>query len=283
MKATFEYTPWNSPITEVSGLVIAGTSERDLIPMGTGVFCAPFVAITARHVIDEVFRKFEGCDPHRATGKLSFGAQFAHRFGQRLINWDIMGYGYSPSIDIAALVLEPAEDMLPHFVWQLPRFQAVPPKVGEIVTGFGYPRSTHRVAENGEAKIGLRPHTTEGAVVEVHLRRRDTAVLPFPCLHTNAQFDSGMSGGPIFNSEGHICGLISSSMPPSALGEDHSSYASLIWPMLGLTLSVDPVPPRKPKDEYVLKELVRSGMMNVLNASRIYVSNHAGRVELSFR
>jgi hypothetical protein len=283
MKASFDYTPWESPITLVAGVLVAGTDETDLIPTGTGVLCAPFVGLTARHVIDEIFQRFEQRTPGEAGGELSFGLHFANRLGTTLVKWDVMGYGYSSSIDIASLVLEPAGELPPGFAWHLPRFEALPPKVGERVTAFGFPRSTHRLTAEGAARIGLDPHTASGDVIELHYERRDSAVLPFPCLHTNARFDPGMSGGSVFNSAGQVCGLISSNMPPDTPEGEHSSYVSLIWPALGLGLNVEPAPPRVPMSRYYLKRLAEKGQIRMLHAECVTVTDGQREDWLRFR
>lgn len=283
MNATFDYTPWHSPITLVVGLVVAGTDETDLIPMGTAFLCAPYVALTARHVIDEIFHRFAGCSPTTAKGLLGFGVQFANRQGTALLKWDVMDYGYSSSVDIAALILDPPDDLPADFAWHLPRFEALPPSVGDRITSFGFPNSTYRVEADGSSKVGLDPHTTSGDVVDVHHQARDSAILPFPCLHTNAVFDPGASGGPVFNSAGHICGLVSSSMPPDSAGGDYSSYVSLIWPSLGLGLNVSAVSPHVPTKRYFLKSLVEQGEMQMLHADWIDIENGQEEARLRLR
>jgi hypothetical protein len=40
-----------------------------------------------------------------------------------------------------------------------------------------------------------------------------------------------MSGGPVFNEDGRLCGLMMSTIPASD-GEPDVSYASLLWPAL---------------------------------------------------
>jgi hypothetical protein len=280
MKATFDFTPWHSSITQVSGVLIAGTNERDLIPMGTAFLCAPYVALTARHVVDEIFEQFDGCLPTDATGDLSFGVQLGLRFGDSLVKWDVMAYGYSASIDIAALILEPANELPTAFEWHLPQFEVLPPTIGDQISAFGYPKSTHRLDTEGLAKIMLNPHTATGEVIEVHYLQRDSALLKFPCLHTNARFDGGMSGGPVFNAAGSICGLITSNMPPATPDEEHSSYVSLIWPALGLGLTVTPEPPREVTERYYLKQLADRGEMRVPHAACVTVSVGEGKDQL---
>jgi hypothetical protein len=78
--------------------------------------------------------------------------------------------------------------------------------------------------------------TTTGKVVEVHHERRDSVRLPFPCFQTNARFDGGMSGAPVFNEQGQVCGLICSTLTPTTINEDHASYVSSLWPMLAIPI-----------------------------------------------
>ena len=282
MTATYEFTHWDSPIAQVAGVLVAGTDETDLIPIGTGFFCAPNLALTARHVVDEIFVRFEKCLPTKAVGQVSFGLQLAHWRDGALRKWDVVAYGYSASIDIAALVLEPAAPLPNGFSWILPRFETLPPALGERVAAFGYPRSSHRVTEEGAAKIGLDPRTATGSVIEIHPRQRDGYFLPFPCFRTDAQFDGGISGGPVFNAAGRICGLVSSNLPPENPDGEHVSYVSLIWPALGLRLRRSLDTPSEPTEPYFLKELAVDGQMQVLNANMVMVKEGDEKDDVRF-
>ena len=84
--------------------------------------------------------------------------------------------------------------------------------------------------------MNLHPVTATGLVQEIHHDRRDAVRLPFPCFRTNARFDGGMSGGPVFNEDGLVCGVVCSSFPALSADEPHVSYASTIWPMIGTML-----------------------------------------------
>lgn len=68
--------------------------------------------------------------------------------------------------------------------------------------------------------------------------KRDSARLPFPCFHTNARFDHGMSGGPIINERGDVRGVVCSSFPLVEDNPEYISYGSLIWPALGTSIEV---------------------------------------------
>ena len=104
-------------------------------------------------------------------------------------------------------------------------------------------------------------HTTAGIVQEVHHQKRDGVRLPFPCFQTNARFDGGMSGAPIFNDQGSVCGLVCSSLPPSIPDKDHASYVSTIWPML--LIPIDAPRDRYPAGtSYLLDEYAQEKMVS---------------------
>jgi hypothetical protein len=58
-------------------------------------------------------------------------------------------------------------------------------------------------------------------------------------MQTDARFDPGMSGGPVFNKDGQICAVVSTGMPPEYEGGEHYSHASLIWPVFGVRFNDD--------------------------------------------
>ncbi|MGH6689639.1 MAG: trypsin-like peptidase domain-containing protein [Gammaproteobacteria bacterium] len=110
----------------------------------------------------------------------------------------------------------------------------LPPDRGEAILGFGYPGT---VAERDPAttdaqtiSYDLNPRSTTGEVIAVSPAFRDRGMLSFPCFETNARFDPGMSGGPLFNERGRICGLICSSAPPQPDG--HRSWGATLWPAM---------------------------------------------------
>lgn len=57
-------------------------------------------------------------------------------------------------------------------------------------------------------------------------------MLSFPCFEIQAHYVGGMSGGPIFNEAGHLCGLI-------CAGQDDApvAYGVALWPMLGMNIT----------------------------------------------
>lgn len=281
--ATYKSTP-DSQVRFVTALVVAGTDERDLIPMGTSFFVAPFLAVTARHVIDEIFQSFAGVKPWDARGLVGFGVQLgANHPTEGFLKWDVVGYGISPSIDIAALLVEPAEPLSPDYSWFCARLNAVPPDVGTEIHAFGYPKSQNRIDDNGVARFLIDPCTASGDVQAVHPEYRDRSMLPFPCFQTDARFDPGMSGGPVFDAFGRVCGIVSSNIPPHEESEPHISYVSLIWPALGLQVRRSgPVAPGE-APAMALKDLAEDGSLQMHAHDWVSIQDSSSDIHLSFR
>jgi hypothetical protein len=72
-------------------------------------------------------------------------------------------------------------------------------------------------------------------VLEVFPLRRDDSLLHFPSFSIDARFDGGMSGGPIFNEKGQLCGLVCACLDP-APGQRHISYGASLWPAMYLNV-----------------------------------------------
>jgi hypothetical protein len=86
--------------------------------------------------------------------------------------------------------------------------------------------------------------------------RRDCALLKFSCFETNARFDPGMSGGPIWNERGFVCGVVCASS--SSL----NSYGSLLWLALGIYVEVAPTT-GGPVEKITLYDLIQRGFVGV--------------------
>lgn len=119
---------------------------------------------------------------------------------------------------------------------RVPALQLSPglPNDGDIVLALGY--HSMKVESNVDGfsvKHSIRQPlaATRGAIQAVHFPRRDSVSLNFPCFQVDAQFEGGMSGGPIININGGVIGVICSSFDNGGDG-GHISYGSLIAPLL---------------------------------------------------
>jgi len=270
--STYQPTRPGDSRLHYTGVLVAGdasdTVGDSLRPLGSGFFVAPFLVLTARHVIDEVSEQFHGCPIHEIVGDLKFGIDFSIQHARHgLMHWAVMGYGYTPTIDVVALWVElrdPAE--LPaDFTWELPTLSLAQARVDQAVSALGYPHSTHRLDEQGHAKVGLIPHESSGIITTIHELSRDRVMLPHPCFAASAATKGGMSGGPVFSSTGYVIGVVGSSFELGESDEPDVSYVSAIWPAVGIELRHTAAQVTAATAPYLLQALVDDGSVRAVD------------------
>lgn len=119
------------------------------------------------------------------------------------------------------------------------RIRVAVPKVGDKITAIGYYKMDGAIREGSVADIEYSQKTaiSRGVVREVHPEYRDKGMLSFPCFRTDARFDHGMSGGPVFDESGSVIGVVCSSSDASE-SSSFTSYGSLIWPIFGCNIDI---------------------------------------------
>jgi V8-like Glu-specific endopeptidase len=242
---TFNRTELDSPITEFA-ISIGAYQKNEYVVSGTATFIAPHLAITAKHVIEHYWRVFKhselklpDSDFHQELkGNFNMiGVQFLNKGTTTPALWNVTKLFFSRITDIVFLVMSPFSTTAREYKWRYPTIDFNPPKINSTISCFGY-KDTFAEAEHNDVKWKLDPTTSTGKVIEIHKTKRDNFSINFPCIHTNARFDPGMSGGPVFNDQGLLCGVISANLPPSEEGEEHASYAALIWPSMSTPINL---------------------------------------------
>ncbi len=246
--------------------------DGNFIPIGTGfVVGGDGLMMTASHVVLEaaVAAGLAVCDEpqHLQGGDLyalyvsdeRHGPSNEHFVGGL---WPIQKSWCDRSLDIGWCWLRRAERDGKPVLFRRMRLSPGLPRVGDEITAFGYHGLSEptKVGEDGRRIVTFeqKGSFTTGRIIEIHAERRDSSMLSFPCFRTDARFDPGMSGGPVVNREGSVCGVICSSFGLASGGDDYISYASLVWPVLGTEIEVasaEGEPVRATK----IEELVRSG------------------------
>lgn len=208
--------------------------EQEHDPVGTATVIAPHLAITCKHVITDYLQRYrvrleEDADTHTNFALTAF---MFMEDGRSAVAFGIQKMVLCEFTDVAILRLGDAPTPAPFDSWLLPRLDLFAPSVGSRIHAVGYHSATFngRYGSEGTISITRDVAMSEGEVIEVHPRRRD-ARLNFPCFHTDARFDGGMSGGPVFNADGALCGIISSNLPPTTDDEAHVSYVATLAPI----------------------------------------------------
>lgn len=138
-----------------------------------------------------------------------------------------------PHSDIAAISLEPVDELARDFKFRKrPTLSILPPVTGEKVTAFGYAASKV-LGEDGERiTLSLSPLTSAGVVTHSYPEYRDLGMLSFPCFEIETHYVGGMSGGPIYNEAGELCGLVCSGQEDAPI-----AYGVALWPVLGVYIT----------------------------------------------
>ncbi|RFP27443.1 serine protease [Duganella sp. BJB476] len=275
----FSPTGHETPLTEYAILLIASKGEK-CFASGTAIIVGSNLAITATHVISDFMKMFDNVDyPQDGAFTADFSIQAVQIIGQQQIAvWNVVKTYNATALDITFLALLPHTDTAEAYRWRIPVIALTPPATGSTVLAFGYPRSSAKIAGlfSGDVEISVisEPAQATGTVLEVYPQSRDSVMAPFPCFLTNARLDGGMSGGPVFDDQGRLCGIVCSSLPPSEDDDSHSSTVSLLWPALVTEMDL-PVTGLPPGGKYEVLELAKLGIIVVEDIERLRVQRHA--------
>lgn len=268
-------------IHKVSAHLVVFPDPMHAYQSGSSCRIARSLYLTAAHVVTDWMNKFGNSAEIWAVHSEA---------GPRYSIWTVDCAWLSPVSDLALLHAKPYNDTAANeTVWPSSALSLIPPALGERVVGFGHhsPDQSITVDDAGTRHIVVNSPgaATVGEVREIHQERRDPVRLNFPCFQVNARFDGGMSGGPVFNEAGQACGVICSNLPPEDEKQEHVSYATTLWPLMGIGLTVAPDGRECPS--YPLIELAQKGIIHAIGRERVRVTpvsdNGLYRVEFSVR
>ena len=235
--------------------------------IGSCAAVSGFLLMTAKHVLEDYVTMAE---PEHTLHAIQIIA------GSDYVVWDVIGGWAHPHADIALLHLGANPRMsntrltLSHRTLRIEPFH---PQIGSSVAAFGYHSSKVQASRNpdGSPHLDLRdePTVSVGRVTAVYPLGRDRSMLPFPCFEVDARFDGGMSGGPVFDETGAVCGIVCTGMAGAHQSGPPISWVATLWPMFGMTVSANRAG-NFPRDiNYPVVELARGGQMAVSDISAL--------------
>lgn len=270
-------------VVGVVGHVEGPAGERLVRVGGSGIFIAPFQALTAKHVTRDLFRTNpdRGDDVRRrVTAAEEYGRtdyfelphsavlyqpkfERAGRFDRirRSLFWQVRRVWDSPITDISLMEVHAEGDeaggmereMTGFFEWAL-----LPPPVGSHVITLGYPLAD-ATSQDGLMNINTMYVLQEGRVTEVQERRRERGFLSFPGFRIDQSVNHGFSGGPVFW-EGRLCGIVSGDC-------EGGTYVASLWPLCLLEYEYRDMGTLGPKEEF--RNLFERGVLRSEDWPRI--------------
>ena len=273
----FEKQEATTPFSELALRLVVNFYSDAPVVIGTATVLCGHLLVTAKHVFNDAldYQELEtagkvSLDDHIVAIQLIPGSMTEY------VVWDVVTATLDPMSDIALLHLgnNPSRshhDKPPQ--GRSPIIAAFAPQIGETIAAFGYRLSRIEISKNsiGGNHIDLNdePMASVGIVREIHEWKRDEVLLPFPCYRVGARFDGGMSGGPVFNENGALCGIVCLNLDGSHLDGEPVSYVSTLWPLFRLILSADRGDKFPRGVQYPAIELARGGQISVADFPRL--------------
>ena len=257
----WELPPWHSLWGRVVHPLMIATTEACLFPLGTAFgFSSLNHILTARHSIEGGLKQHHPRRDEFARKGLRAALRNGNLDHTQLA---IVSQGPNPrrgdvSFDVRAIssihaalptdlvignILHDESALVPTLE---PTITFAPPRVGETVRCVGYcdsevPTEGLSVDQIRAGNIDPYDHfrhrllVVEGKVKHFFLDGLSSGFAEGPCFTIDAEVPHGLSGGPIFNSSGAICGAVYSGA--SMFFEQPTTVGALFYPIFLLRLS----------------------------------------------
>jgi len=269
----FERQEPTTSLSEMALRLVVNFYTEDAYVIGTATVICGNLLVTAKHVLLAAVDQFDVENPCRMIDKPIAAVQVLP--GPEYNVWDVVEGILDPVSDIALLRLgtNPGRSNPNNLhVWRQPRVNPFAPDVGDRVAAFGYRKSLVRVTRNADGgshtELNDEPMISVGVVGQIHEMQRDR-LLPFPCYQVSARFDAGMSGGPVYDETGCMCGLVCSGFEGAHLDGEPVSYVTTLWPLFRLIVNGDRGDDYPRGVHYPAIELARGGQITVPDLFRL--------------
>jgi hypothetical protein len=209
----------------LSGLIVAigAINDNGQQIIGSGVMMAPGLCLTATHVLEGLdgLPLLSAFVDEKNMRIWIAGDHHAAQFRAEFVPFQIP---QNTSSDVSLISCSPFSDFTDSEPFLFAPIELIVPKIGERLWAMGFREKSN----DGHPMIGC--FLSSGVVSELYLEGRGSH-LKGPCVEVKMSVLGGMSGGPVFNAQGRIVGIISSGLD----GQDNTggpTYVSLVWPAL---------------------------------------------------
>lgn len=263
---TFKPQAPDSQISEIALRILVEFPNSETHVIGTATVISGFLAITAKHVLEDIVSRFGTAEIEQNRHEIREYAVRLYQIlpGPEYAIWNIVNAWTCPETDIAILQLGLHGYTAPHppSSWKQPPLRATPPPIGSAIVGFGYRNSVVETTPNDcgyHLDLNDEPIASTGEVEDILPEGNPAGRFSFPCFRVNARFDGGMSGGPVIDTAGNVCGIVSGTYGDS--GDGHLSYAVSLWPMFRTLISGNRQGDYPRDVEYPMIDLVLDGQI----------------------
>ena len=211
----------NWGLFEGTALAVMFPKEGKANLLGSAILVAPGIAIGAMHVFTGVEEEVLAAK----AGAYCFGVD-----GERIDMWSIRHVSSSSDrhSDLAIYSLEFASKMPDDSRFTHAVLSTRTPAIGETLTMVGFRELDLSTGPPplGQTVVDVSMLASTGVVTQQFPLRRDAFGLPAPCIEVDCHTAGGMSGGPVFDRQGNLVGILSRGM------DEGPSWVSLLWPAL---------------------------------------------------
>ena len=262
-------------------LLIGIGPNEDLLCYGSCFIAWPHMAITAKHVVEELLKH----DPGIALGK---PCKYEYWVTQvtwdgdenNYVVWTIDSIATSPHSDIAIIWLKSLDENAARYKeWKTVPITFDPPAIGVTVRAFGLHTvrfDGSRVNADGKfehIEVKFERSISTGIVKQHYWEGRDKGLYSFPCLEVDAKFEHGMIGGLMINEYSQVCGIVCGSLPAISPDEEHISYVSMLWPMMAVPVDARLIPGGVESARYRLQDLSARGIFVPTGWDRVLIED----------
>lgn len=238
--------------------------KEEYISVGSGVMIGPGLVLTATHVLDEI----------SSTGGTPLILSFLPSSHTRAwlavssVNTERDSSfvdGRRVKSDLALVSCDLHSDAVEDYPLTMIPICLCLPLPGDMLSAVGFRQG---IVSGGDT--GLTPLCTSGVVTNVFPQGRDER-MDAPCLEVNMETIGGMSGGPVFNSDGMLVGVVSSSF------DGGPTYVTLVWDAMVLNVEELPKDIWKSKST-TIHEARKTGLVKITGEYRV---DKGGNIKMS--
>ncbi|MBN8778670.1 trypsin-like peptidase domain-containing protein [Thiobacillus sp.] len=277
--------PEDRLIYELMPVLIGIGPDEDLHCYGSCFIAWPHMAITAKHVVEQLLKQDPGIAARRQAKYEYWLAQVIWEGNEHnYVVWTIDSIGLSAHSDIAIIWLRPLDGNAGRYKkWKTVPLTFDPPPIGATVRAFGLHGvrfDGSRVNSDGKfehIELKFDRSVSTGSVRQHYWAGRDRAMYNFPCFEVDAKFEHGMSGGLVITDDSHVCGIVCGSLPAMSSDEPHVSYVTMLWPMMAIPVDAKLVPEGDGVSRYHLQHLSEKGIFTPTGWERVLIRDDLDR------